>query len=44
MTAGGPGGSITQRSVQIFHVRDGKAHEFWGFNEDQPALDSVIGG
>jgi hypothetical protein len=34
--------SFTGRSVWVFHVRDGKATEFWGYNEDQAAVDALI--
>jgi hypothetical protein len=31
--------------VQVTHVRDGRrAVDFWGMNQDQAALDVVIGG
>jgi ketosteroid isomerase-like protein len=30
------------RQVQVFHVRDGKMTEFWGYNEDQAAVDTVL--
>jgi len=26
------------------HVRDGKMTEFWGYNEDQAAIDAVLNG
>ena len=29
--------------VQVMHVRDGKATEFWGMNQDQAAMDVVFG-
>jgi uncharacterized protein len=29
--------------VQVIHMRDGKATEFWGMNQDQAALDVVLG-
>jgi len=29
--------------VQVMHVRDGKATEFWGMNQDQAAMDVVLG-
>ena len=43
LSASGPGGSTTQRSVFVFHVRDGKAAEFWGYNENQAEVDAVFG-
>jgi uncharacterized protein len=42
VTLQAPSGSNTQTSVWIFHVRDGKATEFWARNEDQAALDALI--
>jgi hypothetical protein len=30
------------RQVQVFHVREGKLTEFWGYNEDQAAVDAVL--
>ena len=42
-TTSGPGGSTVQRSVQVYHMRDGQATEFWGYNEDQAAVDAVLG-
>ena len=30
------------RQVQVFHVRDGQLTEFWGYNEDQAAVDAVL--
>ncbi len=44
LSASGPGGSASQRSVFVFHVRDGKAVEFWGYNEDQARVDAAFGG
>jgi ketosteroid isomerase-like protein len=29
--------------VQVMHVRDAKAFEFWGMNQDQAAMDVVLG-
>ena len=29
--------------VQVMHVRDGKVTEFWGMNQDQAAMDVVLG-
>ncbi len=39
----GPSGSASQTSVWIFHVNDGLAVEFWARNEDQAAIDALIG-
>ena len=44
LNTSGPGGSNMQRAVQVYHLRDGKATEFWGYNEDQAAIDEVMGG
>ena len=30
------------RQVQVFHVREGRMTEFWGYNEDQAAVDAVL--
>lgn len=30
--------------VQVLHVRDGLAVEFWGMNQDQAAVDVVLDG
>ncbi len=35
-------GSCHGRQVQVFHVREGKLTEFWGYNEDQAAVDAVL--
>ena len=43
LTLNAPGGSASQTSVWIMHVRDGKAIEFWARNEDQGAIDALIG-
>lgn len=39
----GPTGEATTRGAFISHVRDGKMTEFWAFNEDQAAVDAVLG-
>lgn len=36
------GRSLENRSVQIFHVKEGKAIEYWIFNEDQAASDAFM--
>jgi ketosteroid isomerase-like protein len=28
--------------VQVLHVRDGKALEYWGMNQDQAAIDLIL--
>ncbi len=38
-----PSGTSSQTSVWIMHVTDGKATEFWARNEDQAAIDALIG-
>jgi uncharacterized protein len=43
-TTTGPGGSSTQNSVWVMHVRDGQATELWVHNWDQAAIDAVMGG
>ncbi|MDH4111247.1 MAG: nuclear transport factor 2 family protein [Actinomycetota bacterium] len=42
ISATGPSGSASTDSVWVMHVRDGKATEFWGHNDDQGALDRVM--
>jgi ketosteroid isomerase-like protein len=44
LSASGPGGTTTQRSVLVFHVREGALVEFWGYNRDQAQVDAVFGG
>jgi uncharacterized protein len=34
---------LEARQANIFHLADGKATEFWGFAEDQEALDKFFG-
>jgi ketosteroid isomerase-like protein len=43
LTLTAPGGSVTGNSVQVYHVRDGRAAEFWAINEHQAAFDELIG-
>jgi hypothetical protein len=38
-----PAGTSSQGSIWIFHVADGKATEFWARNDDQAAIDALIG-
>jgi len=33
------GKSIEMNAVHVFHLRDGKTSEFWGFNEDDRRAD-----
>ncbi|MGZ8629640.1 MAG: nuclear transport factor 2 family protein [Actinomycetota bacterium] len=42
VTATGPAETASTNSIWIMHVRDGKASEFWGYNEDQAAIDRVM--
>jgi ketosteroid isomerase-like protein len=32
-----------QQQVQVWHLRDGRCHEYWAMNEDQAVLDLLIG-
>lgn len=43
VTGSSAAGSTTQTSVWIFHVADGKAIEFFARNEDQAAIDALVG-
>ena len=45
MTAHGErdGQQLVAREVDIWHLADGKATEFWAFPEDQSALDRFFG-
>jgi len=36
------GTSYEGPQVQVLHVRDGKAFEFWGMNQDQAAFDLIL--
>lgn len=42
VTARGPSESASTKGIWVMHVRDGKASEFWGYNEDQAAIDRVM--
>ncbi len=42
VTANGPAADASTSSIWIFHIRDGKATEFWARNEDQAAIDRVM--
>lgn len=42
-TAEHEGKTLVAREVNIWHVADGKATEFWIFAEDQAALDEFFG-
>jgi len=43
LTVAGPNGTSSQNAVWIMHVRDGHATEFWAHNQDQGAIDGVLG-
>jgi uncharacterized protein (TIGR02246 family) len=32
-----------QQQVQVWHMRDGRCHEYWAMNQDQAVLDLLIG-
>ena len=32
-----------QQQVQVWHMRDGRCHEYWAMNEDQAVLDVLLG-
>jgi ketosteroid isomerase-like protein len=32
-----------QQQVQVWHMRDGRCHEYWAMNEDQAVLDLLLG-
>lgn len=36
------GRSYEGPQVQVMHVRDGRAFEFWGMNQDQAAFDLIL--
>ena len=37
------GQTLVAREVNIWHLSDGKATEFWAFAEDQTAIDKFFG-
>lgn len=37
------GRSYRTPQVQVMHVRDSRCVEFWGMNQDQPAMDEIMG-
>jgi len=41
-TISAPGGSASGNAIFVFHVRDGKATEFWGYNEYQAEIDALL--
>jgi ketosteroid isomerase-like protein len=32
-----------QQQVQVWHMRDGRCHEYWAMNQDQAVLDVLMG-
>ncbi len=40
---GADGRTLEGPQVQVVHIRDGRAVDFWAMNQDQAALDVVIG-
>lgn len=32
-----------QQQVQVWHMRDGRCHEYWAMNHDQAVLDLLLG-
>jgi uncharacterized protein len=32
-----------QQQVQVWHMREGRCHEYWAMNQDQAVLDLIIG-
>jgi uncharacterized protein len=43
ITASRAGHSGKAKSVQVFHLRDGKVTEFWETTNDQYAIDDLLG-
>ena len=37
------GRSYQTPQVQAMHIRDGRCVEFWGMNQDQAAMDEILG-
>jgi hypothetical protein len=37
------GRSYATPQVQAMHIRDGRCVEFWGMNQDQAAMDEILG-
>jgi ketosteroid isomerase-like protein len=40
----GPGGEVTNPSVFVMHMREGKIGEFWAMNDRQDEVDRIVGG
>jgi hypothetical protein len=38
----GAGARYDQEQVQVWHVRDGRCHEYWAMNQDQAVLDVLL--
>jgi uncharacterized protein (TIGR02246 family) len=32
-----------QQQVQVWHMREGRCHEYWAMNQDQAVLDLLVG-
>jgi len=43
LSVAGGGGSASAGSTFVMHVRDGVMQEFWAMNDNQAAIDGVIG-
>jgi len=39
----GAGQRYDQQQVQVWHMRDGRCHEYWAMNQDQAVLDLLVG-
>jgi uncharacterized protein (TIGR02246 family) len=40
--ANADGQRYDQQQVQVWHLRDGRCHEYWAMNEDQAVLDLLL--
>jgi hypothetical protein len=41
--ANAAGQTYDQQQVQVWHLRDGRCHEYWAMNQDQAVLDLLLG-
>ena len=41
--ANADGQRYDQQQVQVWHMRDGRCHEYWAMNQDQAVLDLLLG-
>ena len=41
--ANAEGQRYDQQQVQVWHMREGRCHEYWSMNQDQAVLDLLIG-